>query len=165
MAQEVLGIMQQAIKDGVMPGQAETATPDNHQHQPEQAYHPTPTVSSTPMSQPVVHSTTPAPPPPMVGGGGPKPPPPPPAVGGGPKPPAPPPPSSGISNPKPSGGGGGGGTSLLEQIHRGTTLKPAQIREVQTGGSTGNPLADTLLNAMSKYRVDIEGKDDDEDDW
>jgi hypothetical protein len=57
--------------------------------------------------------------------------------------------------------------SLLEQIHRGTSLKPAQIKDVQTGSaSTGNPLADTLLNAMSKYRVDIEGKDnDDADDW
>jgi len=65
----------------------------------------------------------------------------------------------------PTSGGAGG---LLEQIQRGTTLKPAQRTEVQKGtASTGNPLADTLLTAMSKYRVDIEGRDDEQggDGW
>jgi hypothetical protein len=169
MAQEVFGIMQQAVKDGVL---LNPEVINNHQNHQEENNHATQAVQShTPVvSTPQVHhqeqSKTAPPPPPMQsgGGGGPKPPPPPPMqTGGGPKPPAPPP---AVSTPKPSGGGGGQ-MSLLEQIHRGTSLKHAQIKEVTAGGaSTGNPLADTLLNAMSKYRVDIEGKDeDDADDW
>jgi len=176
MAQEVLGIMQQAVKDGVLLGNAGAEPINNHQnnetdnntHHHAAAQH---TVAATPIvSTPQVthqeqtRSTAAPPPPPMQsgGGGGPKPPPPPPMVsGGGPKPPAPPPPANHGASSKPSG------ASLLEQIQRGTSLKPAQIKDVQTGtASTGNPLADTLLNAMSKYRVDIEGKDnDDADDW
>jgi len=168
MAQEVMSIMQQAVKDGVLLGGGGSGEHD----QEETNNYVQPTVQATPVTQ------TAAPAPPPVSGGGPKPPPPPapPSVGagGGPKPPAPPPPvvASG-GGPKPpappppaASGGAGGSLSLLEQIQRGTSLKPAQIKDVQTGSaSTGNPLADTLLNAMSKYRVDIEGKDNDEDDW
>jgi len=174
MAQEVMSIMQQAVKDGVLLGGAGSAEPA-HQEETNNNHHVEP-VRHTPVTQAAT-----APPPPPVssggGGGGPKPPPPPapPSVsagGGGPKPPAPPPPVAAGGGPKPPAppppvsSGGSGGPSLLEQIQRGTSLKPAQIKDVQTGSaSTGNPLADTLLNAMSKYRVDIEGKDNDEDDW
>lgn len=171
MAQEVMSIMQQAVKDGVLSGGAGSNEPAYQEETNNNYVEP---VRNTPVTQAA------APPPPVPGsaGGGPKPPPPPapPSVGaggGGPKPPAPPPPVAAGGGPKPpapppptSSGGGAGGPSLLEQIQRGTSLKPAQIKDVQTGSaSTGNPLADTLLNAMSKYRVDIEGKDNDEDDW
>jgi hypothetical protein len=179
MAQEVLGIMQQAVKDGVLLGNAGAEPISNHQnnesdnsnhHAAAQHHHTaaaTPVVSTPQVThQEQTRSTAAPPPPPPSGGGGPKPPPPPPMVsGGGPKPPAPPPP---VKDTAPSKAERGGGQmSLLEQIQRGTSLKPAQIKDVQTGtASTGNPLADTLLNAMSKYRVDIEGKDnDDADDW
>jgi len=171
MAQEVMSIMQQAVKDGVLLGGAGSAETGHHEEETNNNH--VEPVRHTPVTQAAA-----APPPPPVSGGGPKPPPPPapPSVsagGGGPKPPAPPPPVVAGGGPKPpapppahSGGGSGGGLSLLDQIHRGTSLKPAQIKDVQTGSaSTGNPLADTLLNAMSKYRVDIEGKDNDEDDW
>jgi len=171
MAQEVLGIMQQAVKDGVLLGNAgaEPNESDDNHHSAHHTPAATPIVSTPQVThQEQTRSTAAPPPPPMAsGGGGPKPPPPPPmASGGGPKPPGPPPANHAATS-KPSGGGGRGELSLLEQIHRGTSLKPAQIKDVQTGtASTGNPLADTLLNAMSKYRVDIEGKDnDDADDW
>jgi hypothetical protein len=170
MAQEVMSIMQQAVKDGVLSGGAGSNEPAYQEETNNNYVEP---VRNTPVTQ----AAAPAPPVPGSAGGGPKPPPPPapPSVGaggGGPKPPAPPPVAAG-GGPKPpapppptSSGGGAGGPSLLEQIQRGTSLKPAQIKDVQTGSaSTGNPLADTLLNAMSKYRVDIEGKDNDEDDW
>jgi hypothetical protein len=176
MAQEVLGIMQQAVKDGVWTGSAgaEPANQDYEDDHPSSQRTPaaTPIVSTPqPTHQEQTRSTAAPPPPPVPssGGGGPKPPPPPPMVsGGGPKPPAPPPPHQANSGaPAKPSGGGGGQMSLLEQIQKGTSLKPAEIKDIQKGaGSTGNALADTLLNAMSKYRVDIEGKDnDDADDW
>jgi hypothetical protein len=167
MAQEVFDIMQKAVSEGVIPGsgdqeandQEETpSTPagvsssdhpvSHHQPQPQQAH-----AVTTP-------AFTPAPPPPPVQSSGPKPPPPPTQQPSGPKPPPPPGPTAAKSTT-------GGGLSLIEQIQRGTNLKQAQVKQVQAGtASTGNPLADTLLSAMSKYRVDIEGKDNDEtDDW
>jgi hypothetical protein len=169
MAQEVLGIMQQAVKDGVWTGSAgaepnnDYEADNNHSAQRTAA---NPIVSTPQVTHQEQTRSTAAPPPPPVqsGGSGPKPPPPPPMVSNsGPKPPAPPPPQQ--ANSKPSAGGGQ--MSLLEQIQKGTSLKPAEIKDIQKGAaSTGNPLADTLLNAMSKYRVDIEGKDnDDADDW
>jgi len=175
MAQEVFDIMQKAVSEGVIPG-SDQSTIQNHQHHEEVNHHVTPAAVSTPVTPAVVstpaHHTevtstpviqqksvsAPAPPPPPAQSSGPKPPAPPPAQPTGPKPPPPPGPT------KPSGGGG---VSLLEQIQRGTTLKSAQVKDFQAGkASTGNPLADTLLNAMVKYRGDIEGKDDyGEDDW
>jgi hypothetical protein len=177
MAQEVMSIMQQAVKDGalggVLNGTANEPVQNHHYEEPSYVQ-----PAATPVvSTPHVTQQAAAPPPPPVNNasaGGPKPPPPPPAVSSGPKPPAPPPPvSSGPKPPAPpppaaSGGGSGGGQmSLLEQIQKGTQLKRAEIKEVEKGtASTGNALADTLLNAMSKYRVDIEGKDEEEqDDW
>jgi hypothetical protein len=171
MAQEVMSIMQQAVKDGVISGagaaeaQNEEVNYNDYSHQAATTVPQPPPVQAQAVASP--------PPPPPMNAGGPKPPPPPPTMTGGPKPPAPPPVSGGPKPPGPppapaSGGGGGGGAmSLLEQIQRGTQLKPAQIKEVTNGSaSTGNHLADTLLNAMSKYRVDIEGKDEeDQDDW
>jgi hypothetical protein len=193
MASEVFDIMQKAVNDGVnlfasaeetggdqeeayhAPAGVSTtdiATPvsyqPQHQHQQpqHQPQHQQPQ-QQQPQHQPTAATTqqstsAPAPPPPPVqsAGGKPAPPPPAPAQSSGPKPPPPPGPTANKAS-------GGGNLSLLEQIHRGTTLKPAQVKQVQAGtASTGNPLADTLLSAMSKYRVDIEGKDeDDADDW
>jgi len=162
MAQEVFDIMQKAVSEGVIPGSGDQSS----NHQPEEVNHhvapiPTPAaVHSTPVvtpsnPTPVPVATTqqshnaPAPPPPPV-------------QSSGPKPPPPPAPAAVSNNNKPAGGG----NTLLEQIQKGTNLKSAQVKQVQAGtASTGNPLADTLLTAMSKYRVDIEGKDDDADDW
>jgi len=177
MAQEVMSIMQQAVKDGVLLGASNEPVQNHH----EEVNNGNNSSYVQPAATPIQHVSTPhvtqqaaSPVPPVVSsGGGPKPPPPPPAVATGSKPPAPPPvvatgPKPPAPPPASSGGGSGGGQpSLLEQIQKGTQLKRAEIKEVERGAaSTGNALADTLLNAMSKYRVDIEGKDDDEhDDW
>jgi hypothetical protein len=174
MAAEVFDLMKKAQSEGLFPSTADQGAQSNH-HQ--EANHHVSTPATTPVSpvavstptnhqQPQTSSTitpstasAPAPPPPAQISG-PKPPPPP-AQGTGPKPPPPPGPTVGAGKP------GGGGMSFLDQIHKGTTLRTAQVKEIQAGTtSTGNPLADTLLVAMSKYRVDIEGKDhDDADDW
>jgi hypothetical protein len=85
MAQEVFGIMQQAVKDGVLLGNAGAEPEENNNHSAAQH-----TVAATPIvSTPQVthQETKAAPPPPPIpsGGGGPKPPPPTPmASGGGP---------------------------------------------------------------------------------
>jgi outer membrane biosynthesis protein TonB len=168
MAAEVFDLMKKAQDEGLLGGTNTDQAQSNH-HQ--EANHHVSTPATTPVSPVAVSNhhqpqtttpstaSAPAPPPPPAQSTGPKPPPVPEQVTG-PKPPPPPGPSTGA-------GRSAGGMSLLEQIQKGTTLKTAQVKEVQAGNtSTGNPLADTLLVAMKKYRVDIVGKDtDDADDW
>jgi len=186
MAQEVFGIMHQAMQqDSAIPAVSVTSASEQQNHN----YHPS-EVSAMPthVQEPVMVISAPAPPPPVNVGGppsappivnaGPKPSAPPP-VNAGPKPSVPPPPAGAGAPPPKAGGppppaGAGAGApppkagGLLEQIQRGAKLKPTQIQEFQAGkeASTGNTLADTLLSAMSKYRVDIVGKDNEaDDDW
>jgi len=116
-------------------------------------------------------TATPAPPSPPAAKG---PAPPPPPASGGPKTTGPPPATLHAPTPPTSVAPSAptpvksGGTSLFDQIHGGVKLKKTDIVEVEKGtGSTGNALADTLINAMSKYRADITGNDkaEDADDW
>jgi len=166
MAQEVFNIMNKAVSEGVIPGSQQGATngeAETHVHvQPERTVQTSNVSVSAP--PPVPSGGGPKPPPPPPSGGGPKPPPPP--ANAGPKPPTPPAPEQNASSLPPSNGGSsGGGGSIFDQLKT-VQLKKANISDVEKGNaSTGNPLADTLLTAMSKYRVDIAGKDDDGDDW
>jgi len=167
MAKDILTIMNDAAQAGNIPGtQHVQQTTISTSTESTDSYVPSPPPAPTPAAH------APAPPPPPMAKG-PTPPPPPPS-GGGPKPPpAPMAPSShaAAAPPAPSApvSGGGGGGSIFDQIRQGgIKLKKAEIAEVEKGtASTGNPLADTLINAMSKYRADITGNDkaDDEDDW
>eukprot|EP01124_Arcella_intermedia_P022895 TRINITY_DN3514_c0_g1_i1.p1 TRINITY_DN3514_c0_g1~~TRINITY_DN3514_c0_g1_i1.p1 ORF type:complete len:537 (-),score=119.35 TRINITY_DN3514_c0_g1_i1:82-1656(-) len=191
MAKEVFSIMNNAMSDGSIPASPNpaptpAATPAGTSAPSAPMPPPAPQQSGggappPPPPQQISSSAPPPPPPPMAKGPAPPPPPP---VGGGPKPPPPPPSGGGGGGaaapsahaaaspapppPAPSGGGGGGGGgsgSLFDQIKAGGfKLKAAEIKEVEKGAaSTGNPLADTLLNAMSKYRADIAGNDNVED--
>jgi hypothetical protein len=166
MAQEVFDIMKNADISNISQTASEPAVTNNHT-----ASVVTPQVSH---QQAAYQESTQAAsaPPPVPSGGGPKPPPPPPANAGGPKPPPPPanagpkpptPPAVETASSLPPSNGGGGG-SMFDQL-KNVKLKKAEINEADKGASTGNALADTLLSAMSKYRVDIAGKDDDGDDW
>lgn len=173
MAKDILNIMHDAAQAGNIPGVStaapaqttiSTSTAAEESFVPSPPPAPTPAASHAPAPPPPPAAKSPAPPPPPPSGGGPKPPPAPMAPSAnaasapGPAPPAP-----------VSSGGGGGGGSIFDQIRQGgIKLKKAEIAEVEKGtASTGNPLADTLINAMSKYRADIAGNDkaDDEDDW
>jgi len=183
MAKEVFDIMTKAQSEGTIPSEAVAqATQPAASRTTAPAPPPMQTHVQTQPAATVASSSAP-PPPPMPSG--PKPPPPP--VSSGPKPPPPPsvsthtetpaattttvsaPPPPAPSSGGGGGGGGGGGLSLFDQIKQGGhQLKKAQIAEVEKGtASTGNPLADTLISAMSKYRADIAGNDkaEDEDDW
>jgi len=161
MAKEVLDIMQKAVSDGVIPQPLQQESASQSAPTPQ----PVPQTASSHAAQTTSAAAAP-PPPPLPSGGGPKPPPPPPA-NTGPKPP--PPPAAAQTESRSAASTGGGGPSLFDQIKSGgVVLKKAQFSEVEKGtASTGNPLADTLLTAMSKYRADIDGndKDNDEDDW
>jgi Wiskott-Aldrich syndrome protein len=166
MAQEVFDIMKNADITNINQTASEPATNNNYTPAatPQVAYTP------QPPQQESTHAAVA--PPPVPSGGGPKPPPPPPS-GGGPRPPPPPatispkpptPPAAETQSSLPPSNGGGSG-SIFDQL-KNVKLKKAEVNEAERGAaSTGNALADTLLTAMSKYRVDIAGKDDDGDDW
>jgi len=120
-----------------------------------------------------VKISTNAPPPPPMGGGGVKAPPPPPMGGGGGIKAPPPPPKTEITIQ--SGGGGheedfGGGEErggLLKQIQEGTKLKKVEVNENResVGGGGQGTLLSILQNAVQKNRKDIEGEDEDKDEW
>jgi len=173
MAQEMFDIMKNAdpsILSQTASTASEPAVTNNHVavETPQVSYQQSNQVATTPAPVPSGGGPKPPPPPPANAGtagtaGGPKPPPPP--SNAGPKPPTPPVVEPAASTLPPANGGGGGGGSIFDQL-KNVKLKKAEINDGEKGAaSTGNPLADTLLTAMSKYRVDIAGKDDDGDDW
>jgi len=75
--------------------------------------------------------------------------------------------SSGGPPPPPQNTSSGGGRgSLLDEITRGKELKRVVVndnRESVSGG--GNTLLNTLQSALLNHRKDIEGEDEDNDDW
>lgn len=110
----------------------------------------------------VVETLSSAPPPPPPPGGPPPPPvggPPPPPPPGAPPPPGPPPPSS-------TGAPRGG---LLDQIHKGTQLRKADVAPPdlkKLNANEGTNLANTLAQAMAARRNVIEDEDEDGgDEW
>jgi len=119
-----------------------------------------------------VKVVTNAPPPPPISGM--KAPPPPPS--GGFKP-APPPPRPGSTSGGTTGGTTGGGSTeppvveesgvgrndLLKQIQQGTSLKRVEVTE--RPNPQGNTLLSTLQSALQNHRKDIEGEDEEVDDW
>jgi len=117
------------------------------------------------ISQEVKISTNVPPPPPISGMKAPPPPP-----SGGFKPSPPPPKFEGetthtVPPPRESFGEESGGRGdLLKQIRGGTSLKKVEVNENRPQ-SSGNTLLSTLQSALQNHRKDIEGEDEEPDDW
>jgi len=110
-----------------------------------------------------------APPPPKMGNA-----PPPPKMGNAPPPPkvgnTPPPPPKNEGTPPQEGGevestDGVGRGDLLKQIRDGTRLNKVVVNENRDSTTQGSTLLSTLQNALLIHRKDIEGQDEDKDDW